>query len=321
MLLVEENAIRSLDRASALGHVGVIIPTCNAERHWDELNASLATQGLRKDQILIVDSESTDKTVRLARAAGYRVAEIPRCDFNHGGTRKAACSCLPAAEVLVFLTQDAVPACGSALSTLCSTFGDPAVGAAYGRQIPRSDATGIERHARLFNYPGQSELRTLDHRRTHGLKAAFLSNSFAAYRRTALEAVGGFPVDVILAEDSVVAARMLAAGWRVAYVAEAAVIHSHALTWTQEFGRYFDTGVHHAREAWLLEQFGSAGNEGRRFVSSQMRYLLKTARPELTSAVARTALKWVAYQLGRQEKHLPLPFKRKLSASPNFWKC
>ncbi len=321
MLLVEENAIRDLRKAPRLSHVGVIIPTCNASRFWDELTANLDKQGLRKDQILIVDSASTDGTAQLAHAAGYRVVEIARSDFNHGGTRKAACCCMPSAEFLVFLTQDAIPADGTALATLCDTFEDPTVGAAYGRQIPRPEATGIERHARLFNYPGRSELRTLDHRRTLGLKAAFLSNSFAAYRRTSLETVGGFPEDVILAEDSVVAARMLAAGWRVAYVAEAAVFHSHAFTLAQEFGRYFDTGVHHAREAWLLQQFGGAGNEGRRFVLSEMRYLLKTARRELTPAMLRTALKWIAYQLGRREKHIPVTFKRKLSSSPNFWKA
>ena len=319
MLLVEENAIRDLGKASRLGHVGVIIPTYNAARFWDELTANLNKQGLRKDQILIVDSASTDRTPQLARAAGYRVSEIASCDFNHGGTRKAACLCMPSAEVLIFLTQDAIPASENSLATLCSTFGDPTVGAAYGRQIPRPEATAIERHARLFNYPGRSEVRTLDHRRTLGLKAAFLSNSFAAYRRTALENVGGFPEAVILAEDSVVAARMLAAGWRIAYVAEAAVLHSHAFTLAQEFGRYFDTGVHHAREAWLLKQFGGAGDEGRRFVLSEVRYLLQTAKHEVTNAILRTVLKWTAYQLGRHEKYIPLLFKRKISSSPNFW--
>lgn len=320
MLLVEENAIRDLGKAPLLGHVGVIIPTCNAMRFWDELTTNLDRQGLRKDQILIVDSASTDGTAQQARAAGYRVSEIARCEFSHGGTRKAACLCMPSAEILVFLTQDAIPNNENAVFRLCSAFDDPTVGAAYGRQLPRSEASAIERHARLFNYPGRSELRSLEHRRTLGLKAAFLSNSFAAYRRTALEAVGGFPDDVILAEDSVVAARMLAADWRLSYVAEAAVFHSHAFTLAQEFGRYFDTGVHHARESWLLEQFGNAGNEGRRFVRSELRYLLQTARHEVTYAILRTFLKWTAYQLGRREKHLPLACKRKLSSSPNFWK-
>ena len=320
MLLVEENATRDLGTDPRLGQVGVIIPTCNAARLWDELKANLNKQGLRKDQILIVDSASTDRTPQLARAEGYRVAEIARRDFNHGGTRKAACVCMPSAEILVFLTQDAIPADANAVATLCGTFRDLTVGAAYGRQIARPDASAIERHARLFNYPVRSELRSLNHRQKLGLRAAFLSNSFAAYRRTALELVGGFPDDVILAEDSVVAARMLGAGWRLAYVAEAAVYHSHDFTLAQEFGRYFDTGVHHAREAWLLQQFGGAGNEGRRFVLSELRYLLRTAKLEVTTAMLRTVLKWTAYQLGRQEHHLPVPLKRKLSSSPNFWK-
>lgn len=320
MLLVEENAIRDLNKAVRLDHVGVIIPTCNASRHWDELTANLAKQGLCQDQILIVDSASTDRTAQLARAAGYQVLEIERRDFNHGGTRKVACGIMPFAEVLVFLTQDSIPAGEYAIATLCGTFQDPTVGAAYGRQMPRLDATGIESHARLFNYPGQSEVRSLEHRRTRGLKAAFISNSFAAYRRSALEGVGGFPENVIVSEDSVVAARMLADGWRLAYNADATVFHSHRFTFTEEFARYFDLGVHHAREAWFLDQFGGAGGEGRRFVSSELRYLLKGSRSELTAALLRTALKWTAYQLGRKEKHIPLTLKRKLTSTPNFWR-
>ncbi len=319
MLLVGENAIRDSHRANPLDQVGVIVPTCNAAPHWQALTDSLNRQDLRKDQILIVDSASTDGTAHLARLAGYKTFEIARCEFNHGGTRRIACGCLPQAEILVFMTQDAIPAAEDSLATLCKAFQDQTIGAAYGRQLPRAKATAIERHARFFNYPSTSQLRTLADRETLGLRAAFLSNSFAAYRRSALESVGGFPADVILAEDSVVAARMLVAGWRLAYVAEAAVVHSHAFTLAQEFARYFDTGVHHARESWLLDQFGKAGNEGRRFVRSELRYLTKTAMPTLLHALIRTALKWAAYHLGRQEQRLPLGLKRRLSASPNFW--
>lgn len=320
MLLVEEDLLRSARVFSGLREVGVIIPTCNAERHWPEFKAALDQQGLEPSQILVIDSASTDRTLDLARAAGYGVVSIARCEFNHGGTRRLACEHLPDARVLVFLTQDAIPSEATAIKLLCEALNNPMVGAAYGRQLARVGADPIERHARLFNYPPCSELRTLAARDTLGIKAAFLSNSFAAYRRSALQAVGGFPADVILAEDSFVAARLLVAGWRIAYVAEARVVHSHNLSIGTEFSRYFDTGVHHARQNWILSQFGGAGGEGRRFVLSELRYLGETAWGALPRAMLRTALKWLAYQLGRREQYLPLPLKRRLSSSANFWK-
>ena len=85
-----------------------------------------------------------------------------------------------------------------------------------------------------------------------GIKAAFLSNSFAAYRRSALESVGGFPSDTIFGEDTFAAAKMLLNGWKIAYSAEATVYHSHNLTFIEEFRRYFDIGVFHSREKWFM---------------------------------------------------------------------
>lgn len=319
MLLAEEQVIRTPRSPISLAEIGVIILTFNAEEEWSRLKTSLDRQGLNPNQILIVDSTSTDNTYVLAQQAGYALMRIPQIAFNHGGTRRLACEYFPDAPVLLFLTQDAIPAEDHSLTTLCSAFADPSVGAAYGRQLPRLEADAIERHARLFNYPPHSESRTLASRQELGIKAAFFSNSFAAYRQTALEAVGGFPTDVILAEDTVVAARLLLADWRVAYVAEATVFHSHGFTAAREFARYFDIGVHHARQSWLLEEFGSASGEGRRFVLSELRYLRRTAGRALPRALARTGLKWVAYQLGLWEQYLPLRLKRRLSSCTNFW--
>jgi rhamnosyltransferase len=62
------------------------------------------------------------------------------------------------------------------------------------------------------HYPAASEMRALASREQLGIKAVFLSNSLAAYRRSALMAVGGFPKNVISGEDTIVAARLLLAG-------------------------------------------------------------------------------------------------------------
>ena len=83
------------------------------------------------------------------------------------------------------------------------------------------------------------------------MKTAFNSNSFAAYRRKALKDVGGFPINTILSEDMYVTAKMLLKNWSVAYCADAKVYHSHNYTIWQEFKRYFDIGVFHAKEAWI----------------------------------------------------------------------
>jgi rhamnosyltransferase len=300
--------------------VGVIIPTYNAAGYWKSLHSALAVQGVAAQQILIVDSSSTDGTRELARAAGYRVLQVAQESFDHGGTRRFASEHLPHTEVLILMTQDAIPVDASAFRKLYEAFRNPGVGAAYGRQLPREDALPIERHARLFNYPAESATRTYKSREQFGIKAAFISNSFAAYRTCVLKQVGGFPQQAIVGEDSVVACRMLIAGWQLAYVADAAVVHSHGFTLRKEFARYFDIGVHHARESWILTHFGKADKEGERFLRSELTYLARVDKWLIPVAIFRTAFKLFAYQVGRREAYLPLPLKIYLSGQKAFWR-
>jgi rhamnosyltransferase len=299
--------------------VALVIPTCNAARHWPALARSIGAQRFAPQRTLVVDSSSTDGTATLAREAGFELLIIDRHDFNHGATRQLGAACVPEAEILIYLTQDAFPSGPEAFANLLAVFEDPQVGAAYGRQLPRPDAGPIEAHARLFNYPPVTRICSDEDRKALGFKAAFASNSFAAYRRTALDQVGGFPAGTVLAEDSMVFARMLLAGWKTAYVADACVIHSHNYSVREEFSRYFDIGAFHARECWIEREFRGPYGEGRRFVISEMRYLAPRHLHLIPLCLLRTAAKYLGYRLGRREAALPVPFKRAVSMHPNFW--
>ncbi len=270
-------------------------------------------------QIIVIDSSSEDGTAVLAEKEGFTVVRIRKEDFNHGGTRQKALEYAPWAEFVVYMTQDAILAGPDALDKLVQPFEDPEVGMTYGRQLPRPGAGPFEAHARLFNYPANSCVRTYESRKTMGIKAAFSSNSFAAYRVTALQSVGGFPSDVIIAEDSIVSARLLMTGWKTVYQAEAQVYHSHSYNPVEEFRRYFDIGVCHHRESWMGEAFGNTNGEGLRFVKSEVRYLWPDKWYLLPEEAARTAAKLLGYKLGLYEAKLPISFSRKLSFFPGFW--
>ncbi|TDO10652.1 MULTISPECIES: glycosyltransferase family 2 protein [Halomonas] len=299
--------------------MAICVPTLNAGSAWRDWLASTlpAACGAR---VLVIDSSSDDATAQRARHAGCEVVVIERQAFNHGATRNLALERLDDCEVVVFLTQDAVVADQGALKRLAAAFADPTIGAAYGRQLPHADATPLAAHARLFNYPARSRSVDKDDIPRLGIKTAFLSNSFAAYRREALLAVGGFADDVILAEDMLAGARLLAAGWRLAYCAEARVYHSHNYSLTEEFRRYFDIGVLHSREAWLLAWLGRAEGEGGRFVRSEAGYLLRHAPWRLPEAALRTLLKYAGYRLGKLEGRLPLSLKRWLCLHRHYWR-
>ena len=298
--------------------IACVFPTYNGRNDLARLLDSLEKQTESFD-LFVVDSSSSDGTNELARSRVERVVTIPSSQFNHGGTRQLMVDLHPDYDAYVFMTQDAYLADEHAIERIVAPFADPSVGAVCGRQLPHIDANPFAEHARLFNYPPDSRVKSLDDAAELGIKTPFISNSFAAYRRKALIDVGGFPKHVVLSEDMFVAARMLIDGWKVAYAGDAVCRHSHNYSLLEEFRRYFDQGVFQAREAWIRERFGGAGGEGLRYVKSELRFLGLSRFYLWPEALIRNALKLFAYKLGQQERHLSIGLKKKLSMHKRFW--
>ena len=188
-----------------------------------------------------------------------------------------------------------------------------------GRQLPRRQATPIEAHARLYNYSSETFSRSINDAKKYGLKTAFISNSFAAYRVAALNEVGGFPEDVIFGEDMYVATKLLMANYEIAYAAGACVYHSHDYSLWQEMKRYFDMGVFHAREPWIRKELGGAEGEGVKFVASEIMYLLRNAFWQVPEGLLRTLFRYTGFRLGLVEKRLPCWLKRILAMNKGYF--
>ena len=255
----------------------------------------------------------------MLREAGCVVHSIARKTFDHGGTRNLGLEISGSSEFVLFMTQDALPEGDNVLSNLLAPFSDPKVGLVYGRQLPRDGARGIEAHARHFNYPDQSVRRSMPEASSLGIKAIFNSNSFAAYRRSALMEIGGFPSQVIMGEDQVVAAQLLLAGWSIHYAADACVKHSHNYKLKQEFARYFDIGVFHKEADTILEPFRHAGSEGFRYVKAEMQFLWKTAPARIPESLLRVAAKLIGYKLGSWCNYLPRSTRRALAWNKQYF--
>lgn len=297
--------------------ITVIIPTLNAER---ELPNLLRMIPKNEDlEIIIIDSSSEDATINIAKDYGAKVIIIKRTEFNHGGTRNIAAH-EARGELLVFLTQDALLQEEKSIKNLVSVFDDPNIAIAYGRQLPHKDANIFGGLARKFNYPHSSVVKSLSDKGKYGIKTVFTSNSFAAYRKDILMQIDGFPKNVILGEDMYVAAKLILKNYKIAYVANAVVYHSHDYSIIEEFQRNFDIGVFHQREKWILEEFSSPEGEGIKFVLAEWSYLKKNNKVHLIPlSLIRNASKLLGYKLGKNHKRLPLGVVRKISMYKSFW--
>lgn len=297
----------------------IIVPTYNAGSIWGDWLKSFALQSEKSDVFLVIDSSSTDNTVDYAKDYGAQFSVISPKKFNHGGTRNLAVSLIEKTDIVVFLTQDAILAECDSLAKILAYFDDESIAAVCGRQLPHLDANPLAKHARLFNYPEASSIKSRADIPSMGIKTAFMSNSFAAYRRDVFDKLGGFPENTILAEDMYMASKMILAGYKVAYCAEAGVFHSHNYTPWEEFRRYFDTGVFHACEPWIQEQLGGASGEGLRFIKSELRYLWQNAPLWIPRALLTSACKLLGYKLGKNYQKLPKSWRPCLSMYKSYW--
>ncbi len=289
----------------------VIIPTYNGGELWRLCAKSISSQSLAPNSVYVIDSTSSDDTVLIAQAAGFDVAVIPSISFNHGGTRNGGAKNFSDSDYIVFLTQDAILESVDSFKNLIDYFSrDDKVAAVCGRQLPHHDANPLAIHARLFNYPFVSDVKSAYDIPRLGIKTVFMSNSFSAYKTEVFFELGGFPNNTILAEDMYLAAKMIQAGYKVAYCSEAAVHHSHNYSPWEEFRRYFDTGVFHACEPWIQQQLGGASGEGARFVKSELLYLWRHAPLWIPRALITTACKLIGYKLGQHYRKIPKAWRQ-----------
>lgn len=239
--------------------VSVIIPTLNAENEIGNLLDILAAQSIKPAEILVVDSSSDDKTQQIVTESGVAsLRVIKREDFNHGQTRHEALL-QTTGDFVLFLTQDAVPVDSLYIENLLKPFADPLVAMASGRQVPKPDARRFEQLVREYNYPATSFVHSVNDIEKYGIKTFFASDVCSAYRRSYYLKVGGFKA-LNTNEDMLIASDFIFNGYEIAYEADAQVLHSHNLSFREQFERNRQVGIflaQHGKEFAGLSEVSS----------------------------------------------------------------
>lgn len=223
--------------------ISVIIPTLNAEKYITPLIDSLKKQTIPPDEIIIIDSESDDRTAEIISGIeGVTLIQIKRKDFNHAITRDFAFR-KSTGDYVIFITQDAMPANEYFVERIIKPFTlDDGIAISTGRQIPRPDAWPFEKLVKNFNYPSTSHIHSASDIPELGIKTFNTSDCCCAYRRDIFLELGGFSFPVMTNEDMFFAASVINAGYKISYTADAEVIHSHNLTLKQQYRRNFIIG-------------------------------------------------------------------------------
>lgn len=315
--------------------VDIIIPTYRPDDQFYKLLGRLLKQTVKTidkvdeaaeeylNKIFIINTEEKyfdkDKFQKVCKGSKQiEVRHITRQEFDHGGTRNFAAS-LSTSDVIMFMTQDAMPEDYRLVKNLIKPLREENVVVAYARQLPNERAGEIERYTREFNYPANSIYKSKNDIETLGIKTYFCSNVCSAYIREIYMRLGGFVTQTIFNEDMIFASKVIQSGYQIAYAADARVIHSHKYTYRQQFTRNFDLGVSQRQYREIFENIKSE-SEGIALVKKTAKHLIQKGKfyliPDL---ILQSGFKFLGYKAGLRYEKLSKKTRRKFSMNKSYW--
>ena len=310
-----ENIMKSVD---------VLIPTYKPDKKFLELIKRLEKQTYSIRKIILMNTEEKYYnqliygTNFLEQYRNVQVYHLSKKEFDHGKTRNEGVK-RSEADYFMCMTQDALPENDTLVETMVKALEQPEIAVAYARQLPEKDCDIAEKYTRNFNYPDKSQTKSLQDLSTLGIKTYFCSNVCAIYKREIFDVLGGFSAHTIFNEDMIYAAKAIKAGYKIAYTAEAEVIHSHNYTCKEQFQRNFDLGVSQADNGEIFADVPSE-SEGIRMVKNTIAYLRAQKKTsKIPMLLVKSGYKYMGYRLGYHYKSLSRRTIMKCTMNKEYW--
>ena len=297
--------------------VSIIIPTLNAAEYLPKLFSAFDSQDYKGSiEVVIIDSSSDDDTEKiLLEHKSIQYIKIARKDFTHGyarnlGVKKAK------GEIVVFLSQDALPYDKFWLHNLTAPLELDHTAASYSRQVPYSDATPIEAYFLNVRFPEERKLVHSTPVQELKLADVFFSNvSSAARRSAALETP--FQEDLIMSEDQQFSRDLLKKGYSIIYEPSSIVWHSHRYSLKTVFQRYFDSA--YSLSCIFNQTLGESSKIGLSYIKKQMWFMLTHYPHWLPYYFFYLMAQTLGTIAGHYAQALPLWLVKKLSFHRGFW--
>lgn len=209
----------------------VVIRTKNSVPTIEQTLKALYSQNISPKNVVVIDSESKDHTLDIVRSYGItHIRSIGKEEYFPGKVLNHMMEDI-FSEIVVFLNSDAVLLTPSSLQFLLEPLQNKNIVGAFARQIARPDADPwVVRDYESSYPPKQPAPEWLP-----------FSLCFAAIHRKAWEE-HPFYLDAWGSEDVEWAVWAKKAGYEIAYIPEAIVMHSHNYTCKQLYGRRFIEG-------------------------------------------------------------------------------
>ena len=293
--------------------VSIVVRALNEAANLPALFDGIARQTRQPDEVILVDSGSTDETVSISERAGARVVHMASHDFSFGRALNIGCTAATG-DVFVFVSAHVYPLDEHWLERLVAPleqYDDVAL--AYGRQSGDEDRTAFSEMEILRRWFPDKPDPDQDH--------PFCNNANCAVRASVWKTL---PYDEQLTglEDMDWARRALAEGHRISYVADAPVAHVHEETFGQTVNRYRREAIAHKR-IFGHQKMGTFEAVGLFAANTARDYLAAVPRCRLLRNVAaiprfRAAQFWGSWKGIRQDGDPTTALKRRFYYPKGF---
>lgn len=207
--------------------VSAVIRAYNEAEHIGRLLDGLEKQTCHVDEVVLVDSGSSDDTVAIAKARGARIVTISKEEFTFGRSLNFGCE-VAKGDLLLIVSAHVYPIYDTYVEHMTAPFVDANTAIAYGRQVGDHRTKYSESRVMMKWFPEES-IKNQGH--------PFSNNANAIIRRDAWSQLR-YDERLTGLEDLDMAKRALELGMRIDYVAEAPVVHVHEESWSTIRNRY-----------------------------------------------------------------------------------
>jgi rhamnosyltransferase len=212
--------------------VSIIMRSFNEAWALRDTLPALAAQNHKNWELIVIDSGSTDGSVELLREFKPRhFIQIPSSAYNPARVINHGMK-LASSNACIFLNADATPQGPDWLGPLVAALNDSQVAAVFGRQVPRPNCEAVYEHDYERCFGPKRESATWEH---------FFSMASSGLRKD-IWSMRGFNERMQYSEDDEYTRWCRAQGFRVLYVPESIVMHSHNYTAKQAWKRSFGEG-------------------------------------------------------------------------------
>lgn len=208
--------------------VSIVIRTLNEEKHLEELLSAINVQdrAVYDIETVIIDSGSTDNTLKIAKEFGCSITYINKENFTFGRSLNEGCK-FSKGKYLVFISGHCIPCDGNWITNLIKPLENECA-YTYGRQLGRDTTKFSERQLFHKYFPENSNVPQ---------NGFFCNNANAAIRRDVWQKYL-FNEELTGCEDMFLAKLLVENGMKIGYAADARVYHIHDETWSKVKIRY-----------------------------------------------------------------------------------